>query len=1360
MRDEFEGLQSPYVGETPRAGGLGSGAGADWQRRLDALVRGSPHAGWAPAGDAVAYGEAESDEPEQEDLGADGEAGCGCGHELEHEHEHDDGEGFRGYAPAGEFPYEPALEVLPDWEERECVGELQDLEDEEDEEAAVELEGEAPSAEHVAFRGRVLAAHIARSRKARGAPQPDLPGSALDTIPGTTVSTRSDTAAAAGRLLAAANMALAQARAAGDADALKTLELTATSGYRDQAYQRNLWIRYFSAEGGYYDRTRAAREALPGGPHSDAALDYMLRSKRSGGFGLTGRIAAPGYSNHQGGIAVDFFQKRKKGHRIENKTNDTARARWRRSWFHQWLRKHAEEFHFQPLSTEEWHWEYRPSTAAATAGEMDFETPRPGAGAAGAIKDLLGGRVGTFAAKAWPTTVAMFVPPAALGQAEVDVLVYAHGLFRPCGGPASALGIVTATPFKLAQVMAASNRPVVLVVPELKWESQPREHPLARPVRMNGLVAEALAQAGVMQGKAAPSLRRLLIAGHSRAYGVLGPLARVYADPQMEQGALARLAEVWALDTTYTYCGTHDVPGTLAWLDAKPGLKIVVAYRPGSPTDKLGRELGKLRHPRLETLQARESHCAVPAKQLPGLLARTGNSPGGPQPEAPDDLVPEDWMADAAADEWEEEESADEWTAEEEPSGGWTAHEGAADGWNRDEVDAAGEDFEEPQYEADFGAIDDESIAAYDQEFGTADDEAWSAQEEAPAGAASLRSAIVQIALREWEQWNRGKLKETEAEAKPLLQRYWGAVLKPGQIDGFINKSRAWSAAFISWVMKEAGAGAAFSPSTFHTGYIAAAKRGRGNAAKVQAYRVHEAAVEVGDLVCKDRPPRLGAPCAGTTYDNLDEPLPEGGLRISHGDIVLEVDQVGHRARVIGGNVGNSVKTAWIRLTDDNKLPAQPASGCAYIALLKPPGGAAVVVAAGPDSGTASAEQVRFAQRVLSLTGVAKLDDDGDLGPRTQAALAKFRAHAGLGPDGVLDAATQLALAQHALEALARQSIFPQAGRLDERTRQALAAFRAARGLGIDGRLDAGTRQALTDALQRQAGGGVTRPIAPSSPATQSAGPGSTGTGRLPPLGAGLKPPADENAYRRFRLTTYHVVDQRDAPTGTVRVPIYDVQGRRITEGSPAFFGQLSLEGTARLTDGRLVNVTGQTVDVPHDEYAPVLAYHRQAYAGADRKRQAQGRTPTSTQYSGIVVQGGRVLKAFAFHVVDPARRGVGYGMARGLPYTPFRTLAADIGHSKYDKVEQRWKGKGGLVPPGTQVYIKEYDGLRLPDGTRHDGWFIVNDTGGAIFGAHFDVFTGTKQMGQGLKLPTEGRVWFPGIEERIPVGYTYGLSK
>ena len=398
-----------------------------------------------------------------------------------------------------------------------------------------------------------------------------------------------------------------------------------------------------------------------------------------------------------------------------------------------------------------------------------------------------------------------------------------------------------------------------------------------------------------------------------------------------------------------------------------------------------------------------------------------------------------------------------------------------------------------------------------------------------------------------------------------------------------------------------------------------------------------------------------------------------------------------------------------------------------------------------PGAAKPPAEVVRFAQRVLNAIEGERLAVDGDPGPLTRGALERFRRKYDLGAGGVLDDKTHLALAQRALEEIARQSIYPQAGVLDAKTEQALTTFRSDRGLGFGATLDAATRAALADALAQRA----SVPSAPLPLATP---------GGLPKLGAGLTPPTDPTAYRKFRLTTYHVVDQRELQMGAVRVPIYDDNGRKIAEGSPAFFAQLSLEGTARLIDERLINVTGKNVPVSHDEYAEVLAYHLQAYAKRDKKRREEGKGPTPTAYSGIVVEKGRVVRALAFHEVPASRRGIGYGLLRGVPLVPFRTLAADIGHTKY-QVEPKWKGKGGLVPPGTHVYIKEYDGLRLPDGTTHDGWFIVNDTGGAIFGAHFDVFVGTGSLRKQVELPALGQVWFAGIEQRIPPGYTYGLK-
>ena len=58
----------------------------------------------------------------------------------------------------------------------------------------------------------------------------------------------------------------------------------------------------------------------------------------------------------------------------------------------------------------------------------------------------------------------------------------------------------------------------------------------------------------------------------------------------------------------------------------------------------------------------------------------------------------------------------------------------------------------------------------------------------------------------------------------------------------------AWSAAFIDYVMRMAGAGAAFPYSPSHSDYINAARTERGIA--VQALPLDRYAPEPGDLVC------------------------------------------------------------------------------------------------------------------------------------------------------------------------------------------------------------------------------------------------------------------------------------------------------------------------------------------------------------------------------------------------------------------------------------------------------------------------------------------------------------------------------
>jgi hypothetical protein len=257
--------------------------------------------------------------------------------------------------------------------------------------------------------------------------------------------------------------------------------------------------------------------------------------------------------------------------------------------------------------------------------------------------DYLGGKLWTFTAGTLSVPVAVFCPRAALSSGQVDVLVFAHGLLDRCPLPKRLpAGIVTDPPFGFGPVVQASGRPVVLAVPLLDWANPGGEqafgkggehwHALARPDHLNQFVGEVLAELGRMRTSTAPALRDLIVAGHSRAYDFLEPLAYSRHDQAMQEGALARLSQIWAFDTTYA----GKVQRWTDWLTVNPRLQVHLFYRPGSPTDPIGTEFYQRRGPRLDVTRVREVHCAVPATRLPALLTLTEAEEDVPVPAQPD----------------------------------------------------------------------------------------------------------------------------------------------------------------------------------------------------------------------------------------------------------------------------------------------------------------------------------------------------------------------------------------------------------------------------------------------------------------------------------------------------------------------------------------------------------------------------------------------------------------------------------------------------------------------------------------------------------------------------------------------------
>jgi peptidoglycan hydrolase-like protein with peptidoglycan-binding domain len=174
-----------------------------------------------------------------------------------------------------------------------------------------------------------------------------------------------------------------------------------------------------------------------------------------------------------------------------------------------------------------------------------------------------------------------------------------------------------------------------------------------------------------------------------------------------------------------------------------------------------------------------------------------------------------------------------------------------------------------------------------------------------PVGAATFdsqafRQKIVRLANQELARWGGGTIKETDSRVRQALQDYWktgtGNNYSEAQLgDPSFQNDHPWSAAFISWVMRTAGAGSAFKYSSAHSTYTRWAKDNRvaNGTNPFKAYRVSELAPQVGDIVCKRR---AGS---GATYENI-----RPGMK-THCDIVTEVRP--GRLVTIGGNVSNSV---------------------------------------------------------------------------------------------------------------------------------------------------------------------------------------------------------------------------------------------------------------------------------------------------------------------------------------------------------------------------------------------------------------------------------------------------------------------
>ena len=204
----------------------------------------------------------------------------------------------------------------------------------------------------------------------------------------------------------------------------------------------------------------------------------------------------------------------------------------------------------------------------------------------------------------------------------------------------------------------------------------------------------------------------------------------------------------------------------------------------------------------------------------------------------------------------------------------------------------------------------------------------------AAEGVQRFAARAAEIAEAEWRFFGqqtydlaRRRTHAGHTEAEPgyfeRVGTFWLDGTSTHGLDGR-NTGHPWSAAFMSWVMRTAGAGARFRYSTQHSVYISQGIRdyvAKRDAAGYWTERLSDSAAAVGDIVCWARQP-------GIDYDHQALGDYEG-----HADLVVDVQQ--DAVQVIGGNVGDSVTKRPLAVDDTGRLKPVVENGETLFGLMK-----------------------------------------------------------------------------------------------------------------------------------------------------------------------------------------------------------------------------------------------------------------------------------------------------------------------------------------------------------------------------------------------------------------------------------------
>lgn len=156
------------------------------------------------------------------------------------------------------------------------------------------------------------------------------------------------------------------------------------------------------------------------------------------------------------------------------------------------------------------------------------------------------------------------------------------------------------------------------------------------------------------------------------------------------------------------------------------------------------------------------------------------------------------------------------------------------------------------------------------------------------------------IALGEYEKYH--LLREQEPPLTARIEAYWRGI------DAFPGVDVPWSAVFVSWCIRQAGATASeFAFSSRHSSFVHAAIRNQQAQTGVfRGRRIDDYAPNVGDILHNNRSGNHYGYDYAATHQRYE----------SHSAIVVEVgvDNRGRYLRTIGGNESDSVGLKEVRL--------------------------------------------------------------------------------------------------------------------------------------------------------------------------------------------------------------------------------------------------------------------------------------------------------------------------------------------------------------------------------------------------------------------------------------------------------------